>query len=252
MSGRSLRSRKARLPGAGGGPPTDGRIDLWYADLRHDGWPRLFGLLSEQEHRRAQAFAFAREIRRYVVSHAILRTLLGGAIGTPAPDVRLRTEIGRKPALEPENCDPVHFSLSRSGELVVIGLAPRPLGVDIERLAHTMDVEDLAAHVLTSRERTAFEALDPASRPTAFLRCWTRKEAYLKAIGMGLAIPPTAVEVCFEAGRLLGAEPISDGVESAFGWFIDNFAPIEGYLGAVAIQSRPWRLELNAFDTGSL
>ena len=134
----------------------------------------------------------------------------------------------------------------------MIGLASRPLGVDIERLTDTADVENLAGYVFTSREQTAFRSLEPSLRPAAFLQCWTKKEAYLKAIGTGLAIPPSAVEICFECGEPAGAEGQSHALDRAAGWFIDVVTPVQGYLGAIAIRGRPHRIESNVFDTRML
>jgi 4'-phosphopantetheinyl transferase len=249
LSDKSHPSREPdKILTARGSHPGDGRIDLWHANLQYSGWPRLSGLLSDQENHQAQAFTFERDARRYVVSHAILRTLLGCATGTPAQNIRLRTEQSIKPVLKLENVPPVHFSLSRSEELVLIGFASRPLGVDIERLSASVDVEALANHVFTNREEKVFRRLDPASRPKAFLQCWTKKEAYLKAIGMGIVVPPTAIEVCFGCGEPAGA----NGVDHAAGWFIEVVAPAEGYVGAVAVRGRLWQVEINAFDTSSL
>jgi len=117
-----------------GAHPDDGTIDLWHGSLQHTGWRNLRHLLSDEEHRRADAFAFDRDARRFVVSHSVLRTLLGRFTGIPACELKFRVEPGGKPVLEAGMSQPVHFSLSRSEELVLIGFAPRPLGVDIEWL----------------------------------------------------------------------------------------------------------------------
>src|SRR6516164_10011627 len=129
--------------------PTHGAIDLYCANLRHTGWPKLIGLLSAEERYRADAFAFERDARRFSVSHAVLRTLLGHATGIPPGELSFRREPGLKPALETRSAQPIHFSLSRSEELVAIGLASRPLGVDIEWLAKTIDIEAVGDFVLS-------------------------------------------------------------------------------------------------------
>jgi 4'-phosphopantetheinyl transferase len=117
---------------ASGDRPTHGAIYLYHANLRQTGWWRLVRLLSAEERRQADAFAFERDARRFIVSHAVLRTLLGHATGIPPDELSFQREPGLKPVLEATTAQPIHFSLSRAEELVLIGLASRPLGVDIE------------------------------------------------------------------------------------------------------------------------
>jgi 4'-phosphopantetheinyl transferase len=117
------------------------RIYLSHASLVLAGWRHLYDLLSDQERRRADAFFFECDARRFVVSHAVLRTLLSRSTGIPARELKFRTERGRKPVLETQSGQPIHFSLSRSEELVLIGFAPRPLGVDLEWTCKTLDIQ---------------------------------------------------------------------------------------------------------------
>src|SRR5216684_6661442 len=173
------------------------RIDLWHANLQQAGWEKLLRLISAEERRRADALAFERDARRFIVSHAVLRTLLGHASCIPPVELSLRMEPGLKPVLEASTDPPIHFSLSRSEELVLIGLASHPLGVDVEWLVKPVDTEALSDFVLSRREREAFRRLDPGDRQRAFLQCWIQKEAYLKAIGQGLHVSPATVEVRF-------------------------------------------------------
>ena len=146
---------------------THGPIDLYHANLRHTGWRRLVGLLSAEERDRANAFSFERDARRFIVSHAVLRTLLGRAAGIAPVELSFQGEPGLKPVLEASTPQPIHFSLSRSEELVLIGLAWRPLGVDIEWLGKTVDTEALSDFVLSDREREAFRRLEPNDRRRA-------------------------------------------------------------------------------------
>jgi len=245
-----------RLSGADGnavrGQRTDGRIELWHGSLQHVGWNSLFGLLSDEERRRADALVFERDARRFVVSHALLRVLLNRFTGEPAAQLRLRTERGSKPVVETAVGQPIHFSLSRSEELVMIGFASRPLGVDIEWVGRALDIEGLADHVLSCRELDAFRGLDPGDRQKAFLRCWTQKEAYLKAIGEGLHISPNSVEVSLDLAARPGLKSISGYWDPLARWFVDIVTPQQGYIGAVAIPGGPWQVRMTRFDTSAL
>jgi len=150
-----------------GDRPDDIALYLYHANLRQSGWWRLVRLLSAEERRRADAFAFERDARRFIVSHAVLRILLGHATGIPPGELSFQREPGLKPVLEASKPQPLHFSLSRSEELVLIGLAWRPLGVDIEWLGKTVDTEALSDFVLSDREREAFRRLEPNDRRRA-------------------------------------------------------------------------------------
>jgi 4'-phosphopantetheinyl transferase len=229
-----------------------GWIDLWHASLQYTGWRCLRHLLSDEEHRRAEAFAFSRDARRFIVSRAVLRTLLSGITGVPARELKFQIEQEGKPFLEPGMGQPVHFSLSRSEELVLIGFAPRPLGVDVEWLEKAMDVEALADYVLSRSEQESFKRLDARDRRNTFLQCWTIKEAYLKAIGKGLLVPPTTVEVSVRHSERAGLQSLLGDVHAASSWFVELIVPREGYIGAVATRGGPWRTRVRAFDLYSL
>ena len=224
-------------------------IDLWYANLQHAEWPRFLHVLSDEERSRADAFAFDRDARRFVVSRTVLRSLLSRVTGSPPSELKFRKEPDGKPVLGPGVRQPVHFSLSRSEELVLIGFAPNPLGVDVEWLERAIDVDELADYVLSRRERESFERLDPRDRRQAFLQCWTIKEAYLKAIGKGLSVPPNMVEASFRSGERVGLQSIFGDERAASRWCVELVVPREGYVGAVATEGGPWPTRVRAFET---
>lgn len=143
-------------------------------------------LLDEGEAARAARFRSAEARDRFVAGRALLKTLLGVHLGRPAGAVRLRIEPSGRPVLaDPEAL--VRFSVSHSGERVVVALADRDVGVDIERLRHLPDALDLARRFFDASEATALQAEAVERRSAAFLEMWTRKEALLKARGVGLA-----------------------------------------------------------------
>jgi len=227
--------------------PCDRRIDLWHSSLEVVEWRSLLVLLSNEERYRADKFAHERDTRRFVASHALLRLLLSQLIAIPASQLRLSVERDSKPALLEELRQPIHFSLARSEERVLIGFASRPLGVDIESFASSVDVEDFATVALADEEREALKAINPVDRHEAVLRCWTQKEAYLKAIGVGLSISPKTIEVSFAPGAPPGLKKASGSSNSASNWFVDVVVPDPGYIGAVAAHGVGWRVEMTRF-----
>ncbi len=121
-----------------------------------------------------------------------------------------------------------------------------------EWLGKTLDIEGLVDHALSRRERERFTRLDPGDRREAFLQCWTQKEAYLKAIGAGLFVPPAMVEGCFGSGEPVGLKGIFGDARVAARLFVDLVVPRGGYIGAVAAEDGQWRTGVRAFDTSSL
>jgi 4'-phosphopantetheinyl transferase len=206
-------------------------VRLWQASLDVTDWRALLSHLSAEEQGRAQRFAFERDARRYVASHAALRSVLGTLLGLRPDDVALGAEAGGKPVLA-DGGGMVQFSLSHAEELALIGVAARPLGVDLEWLAAPLDVEALARSVFSPRERAVFAQVAPAMRREVFLRVWTQKEAILKATGRGLAILPPEVEVLLAPDDALGCQAAVPCCGSR--WQVETMLPAPGYVGAVA------------------
>ena len=130
--------------------------------------------------------------RRYLLAHTALRQLLGQALGLPPRDVRIVREAcprcgtaGGRPVLG-EPTRPLHFSMSSSKHLVLLGLASAAVGVDVEAVPSLRTVSE-ASELLHPAEREELLAMAPEDRRATFTRLWSRKEAYLKGIGVGLA-----------------------------------------------------------------
>ncbi|WP_225834366.1 4'-phosphopantetheinyl transferase superfamily protein [Streptomyces sp. NK08204] len=187
-------------------------------------------LLDAEERARARAFRRARDRDAYVVAHAALRSVLSVLLGIRAEALPLVREPcagcggphGR-PALRTPG---VHFSLSHSGGLVMVALAPAPVGVDVEGLATAQAVLD-AQSALHVAEADELARLPAHERPAAFTRAWVRKEAYLKGLGTGLVRNP--------ALDYVGTGPLP--VAPAADWTLRDVLVPAGYAAAVALQT---------------
>lgn len=174
-------------------------IALWLVDLNAplstadaDDPERL---LDEAERAKARRFHFERDTRRYRRSHTALRLVLAEATGVDPQAVTFVEGPHGKPRLRAPQAP--HFNMSHSGDWALIGVcADAPIGVDIELARDLSDLMALAERNFSAREFETLQAVEPAQQLTAFLRCWTRKEACLKALGSGLSIEPHV----FEAG----------------------------------------------------
>ncbi|MGZ4333781.1 MAG: 4'-phosphopantetheinyl transferase family protein [Gaiellaceae bacterium] len=185
----------------------------------------LAAILSRGELERAAGLAFAEQRRRFVVARAFLRIVLGRALGQRPELIDIELDDRGKPRIEGQ----LRFSVAHSHELAVVALAHgREVGIDIERLRPLSDRAALEQEVLAPAERAALAAFPEERRDAAFLAAWTRKESYLKARGLGLALPPRHVLV--ELGE--PAALITDAAR----WSLRSLGPANGYVGALVVE----------------
>ena len=150
-------------------------------------------VLSEDEHRRADAFVFPRDRNRFMLARAALRNLLGHRTGENPAALRFGYGPKGKPELA-RNPSP-QFNLSHSGGVALVALGGTdPVGIDVEAVVNLPEIESVARHCFTEAER-ALIAGSADQQLQAFFRLWTRKEAALKALGSGFSVPPASVEV---------------------------------------------------------
>lgn len=165
-------------------------VQLWQVDLDLPACAAGIAMLSDDEWARARRFAFERDRRRYLAAHAALRQLLSDATDLPGALLEWREGPHGKPALQPATG--LQFNLSHSGNVALVAIHPRDeLGVDVEQLRPLPDAMLLAEAHLTPDEQSALARLTGTAREQAFLCCWTRKEACLKAVGLGLGVVDT-------------------------------------------------------------
>jgi len=200
----SLATRSIRV----GAPFTS--LDLWCVDLdvTADALNCFRQGLSRDELARAERFHSDLHRARYIVGRATLRRVLADRLGCSPATIRLSYGRNGKPMLEGGRGH-VEFNLAHSGGDAVIALADRAaVGVDIELHRPISDVESLARLVFSDVERRELKlAPDPVS---AFLNGWTRKEAYVKALGIGLTAPLREITVSLSDGAALFSTGLRD------------------------------------------
>ncbi|MEU4082573.1 4-phosphopantetheinyl transferase [Streptomyces venezuelae] len=143
------------------------------------------GELDGAERRRAEAYVRPRDRVQYLAAHLALRRVLARYTGVPAGRLRFGREAAGRPVLLGV-AGPPSFSLSHSHGLVLLGVARRPVGVDVQRVPPYATAE-VCRGALHPAEREELAALPDDRLAAAFARLWTRKEAYLKGLGTGLA-----------------------------------------------------------------
>jgi 4'-phosphopantetheinyl transferase len=232
-----------------------GIVDIWTAAL--DVSPALQArfqcVLSADELDRAERFHFASHRHRYISARGFLRTVLSEYVQMPPSELEFEYGLHGKPTLLSSfDADTVHFNLSHSGGIAVLAVTrTAPVGVDVEQVKELKEFDELVNRFFSVREASRFSRLPKDEKAAAFFNLWTRKEAWLKATGEGIAHRLRDVEVTFlanEPARFLALP--ADKLESVAGhssWQLFDFSPVRGCKAALAIaaseiqiQNRSW------------
>jgi 4'-phosphopantetheinyl transferase len=146
----------------------------------------LMEVLSSDERERARRYVRVRDSDRFIAARAILRNVLGGYLGADPATLRFTYSNYGKPALEDPGYGWLHFNLSHSHDLAIVGVAVEAeIGVDVERIRDEIDIDALAARALDPTNAGLLPA-EATTRRQAFFAQWTQQEAYWKAVGCGL------------------------------------------------------------------
>jgi len=136
------------------------------------------------------------------------------------------------------------FNLSNSEDLALLGVVRgAEIGVDVEFQKPMPDLEQIATRFFSASEVAALAEVPAERKKLAFFNCWTRKEAYLKALGVGLAAPLDSFAVTLIPGEAPRMLTLQGNVESASRWFLHHLVPAEEFVGAIAIEGGVWKVD---------
>jgi 4'-phosphopantetheinyl transferase len=233
-------------------------VHVWRAwlDISGTRLALLEATLSEDELRRVARFHFEKNRKRYIVSQGTLRTLLGRYLGCQPSKVRIGHGLYGKPELAEVNDKfPLRFNLAHSHQVGLLAFTlNREIGVDTEKARPLRYSKQIAERFFSPKEYAVWQALKLKERQDAFYRCWTRKEAFIKAIGKGLSYPLQQFDVSMredEPARILA---IRDNEERGRRWLVEELAPALGYAAAVVAYGTDWsisRWDVNTSETQS-
>jgi len=226
-----------------------GDVHVWLGDLDVRDSERARVYLSPDESARADGFCFARDRHRYAAARGLLREMLALYLDLEPEAVRFAYGPRGKPALASATPDALRFNVSHSGGLAILAFAlGREVGVDIEVERPLADAETIAARFFSRREASELMRLPEPERQAAFFRCWTRKEAFIKATGDGLSRPLDAFDVEFRAGEPARLLRVEGDLEAAQRFYLLGLEPAPGFAAALAVERRPRRVERWTWD----
>ena len=194
----------------------------------------LYAALTNDERDRSARFRFEHDRRRFIVARGVLRELLGRYLRTNPGWIRFVYNAHGKPALGPEFGRRLRFNLSHSADLAIIAVAgDADVGVDLEHIRPQPDCSVIARQFFSAREVAELHRRPSHLHTEAFFRCWTKKEAYVKAHGRGLQMPLKSFSVPLTTDPLRAHD-----MESARPWSLYTLQPAPGYIGALAVEGR--------------
>jgi 4'-phosphopantetheinyl transferase len=166
-------------------------VHVWSAWLRRAeaDYPADLALLAEEERAQAARFHFAGDRKNFVARRSLLRAILSRYLSVAPSQLALTHEARGKPQIAgPDGSGHLHFNFSHSRNLALCAVGRfAPLGVDVEQLRPMPEMDDIAATFCSAPEKALLNAAPPEKKLEAFFNLWTRKEAYLKATGEGIA-----------------------------------------------------------------
>ena len=211
----------------------DAAVRVWLERVDTPLEPDDIAILDTEERARADRFRFERDYRRFVARRAFLRRVLAGYTGVAPAALRYRRSANGKPELQ--DVDGLAFSTSHAAGLAAVAVATHAnVGIDVERLRPMPDALDIARRFFTGSEVDHLRAVPAARRSDAFLRLWTRKEAYVKALGRGLSMPLDGFEALAPEARVVGEIM---GSETGPGLLLTGLELPDGFLGHVAADA---------------
>lgn len=209
-------------------------IDVWRWNLdpRPGDIDRLFALLSGEEKARASRFVYPEHREHFIAGRAGLRLVLGHYLQIPPHRIGLAYNVFGKPRLAGA-CELLHFNLSHSANVAMLAISDHyPVGIDVEAIKPLK--EDIAGHFFSKRECEALATLAGDDYLQAFYRCWTRKEAFVKAHGAGLSLPLDSFDVTVDAASPAKLCSLDGDSEAPLNWSLFDLAAPAGFAGTLA------------------
>jgi 4'-phosphopantetheinyl transferase len=223
-----------------------GDLHVWTVALDQPPTPLnlLARTLSADELERAGKFRFPRDRDRFMTARAMLRAILARYLGRDPVSVAFTYGPQGKPAVHGSAGEiELGFNLTHSEDLALIAVTyGRPVGVDLEGVRPFEDVKDVPARIFSPRELAEFQSLAPSHRATAFFSAWTRKEAFVKATGLGFSTEVAEVEVTFAPGQPARLVRLHGTTEAVTGWTLRELIAPPRYAAAVALRGPILRL----------
>jgi 4'-phosphopantetheinyl transferase len=233
-------------------PPLDltldlGEIHVWRVSLAQTEscLQSLQQTLSPDERTKADRFRFPKDRSQFIVSRGALRAILSRYVNISSHILRFDYNPYGKPSLiVAQGGNTLRFNLSHSRGMALIAITKnRDIGVDIEGINPNFSCLEIAEKFFSPLENSVLRSLPEHLQATAFFTCWTRKEAYIKAVGKGLSIPLNQFDVSLAPGEPAALLNVEGNPEEASKWSLIELFPSSDMVAAVAVAGDCWKLD---------
>lgn len=221
------------------------QVDIWHIELtQSDATIRACrSLLPEDEVKRADRFYFEKDRRHFAVAHGALRQILGRYTGAAPRELEFSHGSKGKPELK-SPVDTIRFNLSHSGNRALLAVTREAaLGVDVEFIKPDFGGQEIAERFFSRHEVSTLLALPIEERAHAFFSCWTRKEAYIKAVGEGLSLPLDSFDVAFGPGVRPALLRVEASAEELLRWSLYDIEVPPDYRAALMVEGKEHQLQ---------
>ena len=222
------------------------QVDIWRIDLigQAEEIQRYRECLPQKEPARAARFYFEEHRRRFIVARAAMRQVLARyANVAPGKLVFSYGEKGKPWLAAATQAESLQFNLSHSADIALLAVARvLTLGVDIEQVNPEFGTSEIAERFFSANEARCLQALPPDHRAEAFFSCWTRKEAYIKAIGEGFSVPLDSFEVAFGPGIPAALLQVRVDSREVARWSMYDLEVREGFKAALVAEGKDHQL----------
>ena len=211
-------------------------VDVWriFLNLQADSIKLAESTLSADEAQRAARFHFPKDRDHFIAAHGILRHIVGRYLHRKPGELIFSVNQYGKPALV--NSD-LEFNLSHSGDFALLAVTQnRKVGVDVERIRQGISSHVIAQQYFSKAEVAELQSLPMEQREAAFFTCWTRKEAYIKAQGIGLSLPLESFDVSLSPNEPAMLRAVRPDSQEAARWTLFSLNVVPKYAGALAVE----------------
>jgi 4'-phosphopantetheinyl transferase len=221
-------------------------VHVWRASLNlpNEYLSQLARNLSDDEVLRANHFHFEQDRRRFVAGRSVLRQILGGYLCVEPVQLQFGYGPHGKPFLSEEfDNGNIRFSIARSHDMALYAFTiGREIGADLEKTQSLAEAEKIVSRLFSMRENAVFYSLQTENRQDAFYFCWTRKEAYAKALGNGLIEPSGQASTCLIPEKSATKSLVVGNQAEFIHWSLETLVPAPGYMGALAVEGGEYHL----------
>jgi 4'-phosphopantetheinyl transferase len=226
-------------------------VHVWCASLDDAAYPieAYDKLLTDKERERAKRFVMKRDRNRYVFSKGMLKTLIKSYTGLGPDKLQYLSGPYGKPNLDAGlSKGRLSFNMAESAGYALFAFTQnREIGVDIERIRDIPEIERIVSLFFSEGEQAEFASLPPQEKKQAFFNGWTRKEAFIKALGVGLSMPLSKFGISLAAGNPVSLVYLDKDIASRGQWTILDVSPLPEFSAALAVEGsgfiiRSWNL----------